>query len=166
MLRCVWPKVACATIGSDERWRMGGSMGAYLNPGRQGFEMGVNSEIYVDKTGMLAFLNTLVNTKQRYVSVSRPRRFGKTMAADMLCAYYGRTAGSRSLFEDTTLAASAPVRTSRGKLTWDAYLGAFDVVRLAMTDFFKTGRPVGESLDRMQRLVARDIRRAYPDAGR
>ena len=139
-------------------------MGAYLNPGRQGFEMGVNSEIYVDKTGMLAFLNTLVNTKQRYVSVSRPRRFGKTMAADMLCAYYGRTAGSRSLFEDTTLAASAPVRTSRGKLAWDAYLGAFDVVRLAMTDFFKTGRPVGESLDRMQRLVARDIRRAYPDA--
>lgn len=67
-------------------------MGAYLNPGRRGLEEAVRSEIYVDKTDMLGFLNTLVSTKQKYASVSRPRRSGKTMAADMICAYYARTA--------------------------------------------------------------------------
>lgn len=67
-------------------------MGIYLNPGKGAFEEAVNSQIFVDKTGMISYLNTLVKTKQKYVSVSRPRRFGKTMSADMICAYYDRTA--------------------------------------------------------------------------
>ena len=60
--------------------------------------MAVNSEIYVDKTDMIHYLNSIVNTQQRFASVSRPRRFGKTMAADMICAYYDREAESRELF--------------------------------------------------------------------
>lgn len=52
-------------------------MGVYLNPGFKAFEKAVNSRIYVDKTEMILYLNTLINTEQRYVSVSRPRRFGK-----------------------------------------------------------------------------------------
>ena len=74
-------------------------MGTYLNPGKQSCQMAVNSEIFVDKTEMILYLNSVVNTQQRYVSVSRPRRFGKTMAADMICAYYDREADSRELFE-------------------------------------------------------------------
>ena len=54
-------------------------MGIYLNPGKQSYQMAVNSEIFVDKTEMIRYLNSVVNTQQRYVSVSRPRRFGKTM---------------------------------------------------------------------------------------
>ena len=73
-------------------------MGTYLNPGKRSFQMAVNSELFVDKTEMIQYLNTVVNTEQRFVSVSRPRRFGKTMAADMICAYYDREADSRSLF--------------------------------------------------------------------
>ena len=53
-------------------------MGIYLNPGKQSFQMAVNSEIYVDKTEMIRYLNFIVNTQQRFASVSRPRRFGKT----------------------------------------------------------------------------------------
>ena len=80
-------------------------MGTYVNPGRNNFQMSVNSEIFVDKTEMIAFLNTLVNTQQRYASVSRPRRFGKSMAVDMLCAYYDRglTAGKYSRRENWPL---------------------------------------------------------------
>ena len=61
-------------------------MEAYLNPEKTAFEEAVNSEIFVDKTQMIQYLNSVVKTKQKYVSVSRPRRFGKTMAADMICA--------------------------------------------------------------------------------
>ena len=60
-------------------------MGTYLNPGKQSYQIAVNSEIFIDKSTMLAYLNSVVNTQQRFVSISRPRRFGKTMAAYMIC---------------------------------------------------------------------------------
>ena len=61
-------------------------MGTYLNPGKAALEEAVNTAIFVDKTEMVQYLNSVLKTKQKYVSVSRPRRFGKTMAADMICA--------------------------------------------------------------------------------
>jgi hypothetical protein len=61
-------------------------MGSYLNPGTKGFEESLNSEIYVDKTLLLEQTNARINTKQKFLCVSRPRRFGKSMAADMLSA--------------------------------------------------------------------------------
>ena len=138
-------------------------MGTYLNPGKQSFQMAVNSEIFVDKTQMIRYLNTVVNTQQRYVSVSRPRRFGKTMAADMICAYYDREADSRSLFLQRKLSLSQPLKASGKELQWDTYLGAFDVIRLVMTRFFKKNKTVQEALGNLQRLVVREIRKKYPE---
>jgi len=130
-------------------------MGTYLNPGKAAYQMAVNSEIFVDKTEMIQYINSVVNTQQRFVSVSRPRRFGKTIAADMLCAYYDRCADSRDLFEKRKLADESG---------WDKYLGKFDVIHLVMTRFFKTRITVSEALSNMQKLVIRDYKRAYPDA--
>ena len=130
-------------------------MGTYLNPGKAAYQMTVNSEIFVDKTEMIQYINSVVNTQQRFVSVSRPRRFGKTIAADMLCAYYDRCADSRDLFEKRKLADESG---------WDKYLGKFDVIHLVMTRFFKTRITVSEALSNMQKLVIRDYKRAYPDA--
>lgn len=72
-------------------------MATYLNPGEVKFQKAVDSEIYVDKKGMIAYLNSVVNTEQCYVSVSRPRCFGKSIAANMLCAYYGKGIAGRFL---------------------------------------------------------------------
>ena len=58
-------------------------MGIYLNPGSAMFQKSLKSKIYVDKSGLLAILNELVDTEQRYVCVSRPRRFGKSMVAKL-----------------------------------------------------------------------------------
>lgn len=138
-------------------------MGTYLNPGKESYQMAVNSEIYVDKTEMIQYLNSVVNTNQRFVSVSRPRRFGKTMAADMICAYYDREAGSRELFEKRKLAKTLPVKTGNREIAWDGYIGEFDVIRLVMTRFFKKTKNVADSLGDMQRLVIRDIKKEYPN---
>jgi hypothetical protein len=73
-------------------------MGIYVNPGKDNFERAVNSEIYVDKTGMLEYTNRVLGTEQQYMCVSRPRRFGKSIAANMLMAYYSKAADSRELF--------------------------------------------------------------------
>lgn len=61
-------------------------MGNYLNPGSTLFRYSLRSEIYVDKSGLIEKTNKLINTEQRYICVSRPRRFGKSMAANMLAA--------------------------------------------------------------------------------
>ena len=74
-------------------------MGNYLNPGNDMFYKMVHSEIYVDKTGLIGYCNHVINTMQRYICVSRPRRFGKSMAANMLSAYYSRECDSEKLFE-------------------------------------------------------------------
>ena len=129
-------------------------MGTYINPGKAAYQMAVNSEIYIDKTEMIQYINSVVNTQQRFVSVSRPRRFGKTIAANMLCAYYDREADSHKLFESHTVA---------GTSGWDEYQGKFDVIYLVMTRFFKSRLTVSEALSNMQKLVIRDLKRTYPD---
>ena len=135
-------------------------MGTYLNPGKEAYQMAINSEIFVDKSEMISFLNTVINTHQRFVCVSRPRRFGKTMAADMLCAYYDRKADSRALFEKLKVAANSK---PENKQSWDIYLGQFDVIRVVMTRFISKKVSVEDALIKMQRLIIRDIKKAYPD---
>ena len=100
----IWFSGACRAGGEH--------MGKYLNPGCVKFQRSLNSEIYIDKTEMIAYINSVVNTEQCYVCVSRPRRFGKTITANMLCAYYGK-GNSGALFADRKLA---------GHENWDRYL--------------------------------------------
>ncbi len=135
-------------------------MGIYLNPGKISYEEAVNSDIFIDKTEMISFLNSVVKTKQKYVSVSRPRRFGKTMAADMLCAYYGKGSDSRSMFESLKIANQLSLDDS---LVWDLYLGKFDVIRLVMTDFFKRNVSVENALDKLSGRVVDELAEIYPD---
>ena len=71
-------------------------MGIYLNPSSIGFKRSLNSEIYVDKTGLIEKTNALLDTEQEFICVSRPRRFGKSMAVNMLSAY-DEAAGLKSL---------------------------------------------------------------------
>ena len=65
-------------------------MGRFLNPDNSAFKVALNSEIYVDKTGLLEYTNRVMGTKQGYICNSRPRRFGKSIKADMLTEYYSR----------------------------------------------------------------------------
>ena len=132
-------------------------MGIYLNPGFNIFQKALNSEVFVDKTEMIAYLNTLVNTEQCYVSVSRPRRFGKTIAADMICGYYDRKAESREVFEERKLAACTPVSAGNGEIHWDEYLGKFDVIRLVMTDFMDETESVSAMLDYLTEEVTQPL---------
>jgi hypothetical protein len=65
-------------------------MGIYLNPGNDAFEESISSEIYVDKTELIKYTNYVLKTMQKFICVSRPRRFGKSIAANMLaaCGFY------------------------------------------------------------------------------
>lgn len=129
------------------------SMGIYLNPGPNAFEEAYNSEIFVDKTEMIMHTNSVVRTRQKYISVSRPRRFGKSMAADMLCAYYEKNCASE-LFKKCKLSTRSD---------WDRYLGKFDVIRLVITDFLGESRSVDDMLQFMTEEVTAELSEAFPD---
>ena len=78
-------------------------MASYLNPGNEKFTKAINSEIYVDKTGLLQYTNSVLGTADAYICNSRPRRFGKSYAANMLAAYYSRGCDSREMFSELTI---------------------------------------------------------------
>ena len=69
-------------------------MGRFVNPDNSAFQAALNSRIYVDKTGMIEYMNRVLETTDAYICNSRPRRFGKSYAANMLAAYYSKGADS------------------------------------------------------------------------
>ena len=101
-------------------------MGFYLNPDNDAFQESLASEIYVDKSGLIAETNTVVGTRQKFICISRPRRFGKSMAAEMLTAYYCRTCDSRALFENLKIAQDE---------SFERHLNRYDVLFLNVQEF-------------------------------
>lgn len=81
-------------------------MGMFVNPDNSAFQVALNSEIYVDKTGMLEYTNKVINTLQGYICNSRPRRFGKSVTANMLAAYYSKGCDSREMFSTLKISES------------------------------------------------------------
>ena len=73
-------------------------MGIYVNPGNENFKETLSGKIYVDKTMMISVLNELMLTGEKYICISRPRRFGKTIAGNMISAYYSKGCDSKELF--------------------------------------------------------------------
>ena len=80
-------------------------MGIYLNPGNENFRRILCADIYVDKTEMIHVMNQFIDKGNNYVCISRPRRFGKTTAGNMLSAYYSKGCDSRELFAPYKIAA-------------------------------------------------------------
>ena len=136
-------------------------MGIYLNPGNEGFRESVCSEIYVDKTGLIKYTNKYLNTEQKFICVSRPRRFGKSMALKMLSAYYSRGCDSSKLFQGLKIESSP---------TFREYLNKYDVIYLNMQQFL-IGARKQEITEYLEEEVLEEIREEYgeflkrPDIG-
>lgn len=102
-------------------------MGIYLNPGNSGFAAVRKSE-YIDKSGLIALINSTIGTSFKLTCISRPRRFGKSYAAKMLCAYYDAACDSASLFEDLEIAVNQEYAEH-----YQEHLNRYHVVYLDMT---------------------------------
>ncbi|MDO5132842.1 MAG: AAA family ATPase [Eubacteriales bacterium] len=133
-------------------------MGTYLNPGNSGFARIANSE-YVDKTGMIGLLNTAIGTTKNLACISRPRRFGKTYAAQMLCAYYDATCDSHGLFEKYRISEDP---------TYEEHLNKYHVIDLDITSFISESKKEGLSLQeipmRISDALRREVEEILPEA--
>ncbi|MCD8221474.1 MAG: ATP-binding protein [Clostridiales bacterium] len=129
-------------------------MGAYLDSGNEGFRT-IRNSIYVDKTGLIEYINSTINTPFRMTCFSRPRRFGKSFAAKMLCAYYDKSCDSQDLFKDLKIAEF---------VGFERYRNRFDVIYLDITWFLSRTQGTGcNVIQEIQTAVITELREAFPD---
>ncbi len=126
-------------------------MGIYLNPGNISFAKTIRSEIYVDKTGLIACTNECLNTRDHYLCVSRPRRFGKSMTLEMLAAYYSCGCYSRELFAGFKIAQHKD---------FEKHLNQYDVIYLNMQQFLIEA-DAGNVIKYLEQEVLRELRKVY-----
>ena len=127
-------------------------MGAYINIGNAGFQSVRNGE-YVDKSGLVSIVNNNLFTERRFSCVSRCRRFGKSVAAKMLAAYYDQSCDSRSLFSDLEIAQDP---------SFEKHLNKYPVIYLDLTNF--TTRFKDDSImQHVQKELMADVHKVYPD---
>ncbi|MDE7416722.1 MAG: ATP-binding protein [Lachnospiraceae bacterium] len=118
-------------------------MGFYLNPGNKGFWESIRSKIYVDKTQLIACTNGLMNTREKFICVSRPRRFGKTMTLEMLAAYYSCGCDSADLFKGLKIESCK---------TFQEHLNRYDVIFLNIQQFL-----IEESSDKATEYLEKEV---------
>ena len=127
-------------------------MGYYINVGNIGFQRSRNGE-YVDKSGLISNVNSTLFTERSFSCVSRCRRFGKSMAAKMLCAYYDQSCDSRALFTDLKIASDP---------SFEKHLNKYPVIYLDITSFV-TRLKTDDIVQKMDAELRTDIGQAFPD---
>jgi len=128
-------------------------MGMYLNLGNAGFQS-IRKGLYVDKSELIGFVNRALGTEDKLICVSRPRRFGKSFAAKMLCAYYDKSCDSRELFCDLLIAKDE---------TFFQCLNKYDVLYLDITWFIVTVNDIRHTVSYLQEQVIEELQGVYPE---
>ncbi|MBS6922101.1 MAG: AAA family ATPase [Lachnospiraceae bacterium] len=129
-------------------------MGRYLNLGNASFQS-MRKGLYVDKSKLIDHINDTLGTKDKLTCVTRPRWFGKSYAAQMLCAYYDKSCDSRLLFENLAITKSK---------TFSRYLNKYPVIYLVIVWFISTVKEIREIVRYLQKEVIRELREIYPSA--
>lgn len=129
-------------------------MGNYINLGNAGFQS-VRKGLYIDKSGLISIVNKNLGTGDKLFCVSRPRRFGKSYAAKMLCAYYDRSCDSRDLFRGLEIEEDS---------TFAEHLNRYDVIYLDITWFISMAEDLNDVVSDIQSKVIRELRETFPQA--
>ena len=129
-------------------------MGSYLNPGNFSFKGSLRSKIYVDKSKLIAKTNEALCTEQKYICLSRPRRFGKSMAANMLAAYYDRSENTEELFQNLAISKEDSYKEN---------LNQYDVIKINMQEFLSMAGTMEEMLGMLKNYLVSDFEETYPE---
>lgn len=128
-------------------------MGIYLNPDNTDYQRALNSRIYIDKSELMSYTNSIMNTEQQFICVSRPRRFGKSMAVNMLTAYYSRGCDSGELFQNLKIAKAE---------SFEKHMNKYNVIHINTQNFLSRTQSIDQIIALITRAVCRDIFREYP----
>lgn len=127
-------------------------MGLYFNPGNEAFRISINDDIYIDKSGILSFINSRIGKRKRYLCVSRPRRFGKSMTAEMLAAYYDKSCNSADLFRNLEIAKDS---------SYCEHLNQYNVFSLNIQHFLRGAGGPDRLVPYMERQILQELNYVY-----
>ena len=128
-------------------------MGRFVNPDNSAFQVALNSRIYVDKTGLMEYTNSVLDTTNAYICNSRPRRFGKSYAANMLAAYYSKGADSEQMFSGLRISKDADFKK---------HLNKYDVIHIDIQWFLANCDDVNNVVKYVTEAVLDELREVYP----
>ena len=128
-------------------------MGRFVNPDNSAFQVALNSKIYVDKTGLIEYTNSVLNTMEGYICNSRPRRFGKSYTANMLAAYYSKGCDSKKMFSGLEIAQAPDFRQ---------HLNKYDVIHIDIQWFLANCENADELVSFITKSVLDELREIYP----
>lgn len=129
-------------------------MGILLNPSNSDFNRAINSKIYIDKSELIKYTNSVINTEQRFICVSRPRRFGKSMAANMLTAYYSKGCDSRELFGEYKISQTD---------SFEKHLNKYNVIHINMVEYLTDNDSVEEMISELNNAILFELINEFPD---
>lgn len=129
-------------------------MGIYLNPSNVGFKMTLAGEIYVDKTMLISELNKFIDSGKQYVCISRPRRFGKTIATNMLCAYYSKGCDSREMF--------SKLKISKAK-NYEEYLNKLNFIAIDVASEYQNANVKDNMIEELTEMVRQEFISQFPN---
>ena len=129
-------------------------MGIFVNCGNMSFARARRSQIYIDKKGLLQYTNSVIDTEQCLICSSRPRRFGKTMAAGMLTAYYSKGCDSKELFRGLAIAETSD---------YTKYMNQYDVIHLDIADIRSEKANAVDTVKDIQNSVIEELKAYYPN---
>lgn len=131
-------------------------MGMYINPGNSLFKRALNSKIYVDKSKLISYVNDVIDTEQEFICVSRPRRFGKSMAANMLAAYYSCGCSSKELFDKLEI---------KNCNTYENNINSYDTVFLNIPKFLVKTHNIEELGNYIENILIKEFKCEFEDYG-
>lgn len=128
-------------------------MGRFVNPDNSAFQVTLNSEIYVDKTGLIDNINKVLNTMQGYICNSRPRRFGKSVTANMLAAYYSKGCDSEEMFSNLEIGK---------KEGFKKHLNKYNVIQLDIQWFMSNAGSTDSVVPYVTQSIITELMEIYP----
>lgn len=129
-------------------------MGTFINIGNLGFRNSRNGD-YIDKSGIISLINSTINSERKFSCITRSRRFGKSMAAKMLCAYYDHSCDSRELFEDLEIANDP---------SFQMHLNKYPVIYLDLSEFMGLFEDGDDNIvEYIDKELKKDLTATYTD---
>lgn len=129
-------------------------MGRFVNPDSSAFQVALNSRIYVDKTGLIEYTNSVLDTTNAYICNSRPRRFGKSYAANMLAAYYSKGADAEQMFSRLRISQTPDFKK---------HLNKYDVIHIDIQWFLANCEDANTVVPFIANSVLAELRALYPE---
>ena len=129
-------------------------MGRFVNPDNSAFQVALNSKIYIDKTGLIEYTNSVLDTSNALICNSRPRRFGKSYAANMLAAYYSKGADSKEMFLGLEISKSTDFKK---------HLNKYDVIHMDIQWFLANCKDVDHIVEFITKNILDELKEIYPE---